>query len=898
MKNLTSVLSSNRTVLQLVMFALFYCGTSRLGAQCNNDVTPPVPVCANPLVKPVQLYEPTSIEAAEFNAGSSDNCTPGALLQYFIEAGNTPSPAPPPVTTLVYPEGQTGQYPVVLWVVDSSGNASYCTTILNLTPCTNSAPAMACNDHITVQLDVNGTALITPGTMLEGGPYCPDFEYKVRFIPNGVYAPSLTVGAADVGTKTMQVARFQNGNPLVSCWGNVTITGSCTPDVTIPSAVCAETIQLTIDTTLGSTAILQASMLDDGSFDNCTPAGDLTFLVSLDFPGNPTPELEFDVLGSYNVYLLVADQAGNQNFCITEVEVMQIPGHLIQGTVFLDKNSDCERQTGSEAGLSGWAVQAVAQSNGEVFVGSTDTSGHYKIPVPLEESAFDISLAAPFNYGGDSCATTYEAVFTNPAQSEEVIQDISVQLDAGCPLLYVDLATPKIRPCFPGVYFVRFVNLSASAIDDTYVDVTLDDALQFQGSSLPETDLGNQAYRFQTGDLAPGQSGWFAIVFFTSCEANPGAAHCTEAHIFPDTICPGNPQWTGADVEVDAVCDHDSIYFFIKNKGSGPNAGLLNYIVVEDVLMRSSNTFQLNPGQTMPLDPIPATGATFRLQAEQEPGHPYGGVQAVAVEGCGGFTPGMVTLFPLNPANPFVALDCRQNVSSYDPNDKQALPLGYGAQQFITRNSDLDYTIRFQNTGTDTAYTVVLLDTLSPALAARQIRPGASSHPYRFELLEGRIAKFVFENILLPDSNVNLAGSEGFVQFRVPQQRDNPDGTRIENTAAIYFDVNPPVITNTVWHTVGANFITASTTYTDPARSPLRVYPNPAASVVHFASQEMPGERLNLLVTDALGREVWQVSATPMPIALDCSDLPAGTYFFRINSADGRTVWAGTLMVR
>ncbi|MCK6695559.1 MAG: T9SS type A sorting domain-containing protein, partial [Thermoanaerobaculia bacterium] len=677
-----------------------------------------------------------------------------------------------------------------------------------------------------------------------------------------------------------------------------TITGSCTPDVTIPSAVCAETIQLTIDTTLGSTAILQASMLDDGSFDNCTPAGDLTFLVSLDFPGNPTPELEFDVLGSYNVYLLVADQAGNQNFCITEVEVMQIPGHLIQGTVFLDKNSDCERQTGSEAGLSGWAVQAVAQSNGEVFVGSTDTSGHYKIPVPLEESAFDISLAAPFNYGGDSCATTYEAVFTNPAQSEEVIQDISVQLDAGCPLLYVDLATPKIRPCFPGVYFVRFVNLSASAIDDTYVDVTLDDALQFQGSSLPETDLGNQAYRFQTGDLAPGQSGWFAIVFFTSCEANPGAAHCTEAHIFPDTICPGNPQWTGADVEVDAVCDHDSIYFFIKNKGSGPNAGLLNYIVVEDVLMRSSNTFQLNPGQTMPLDPIPATGATFRLQAEQEPGHPYGGVQAVAVEGCGGFTPGMVTLFPLNPANPFVALDCRQNVSSYDPNDKQALPLGYGAQQFITRNSDLDYTIRFQNTGTDTAYTVVLLDTLSPALAARQIRPGASSHPYRFELLEGRIAKFVFENILLPDSNVNLAGSEGFVQFRVPQQRDNPDGTRIENTAAIYFDVNPPVITNTVWHTVGANFITASTTYTDPARSPLRVYPNPAASVVHFASQEMPGERLNLLVTDALGREVWQVSATPMPIALDCSDLPAGTYFFRINSADGRTVWAGTLMVR
>ncbi|MBV6442476.1 MAG: hypothetical protein EPGJADBJ_04194 [Saprospiraceae bacterium] len=898
MKNLTSVQSPNRTALRLLIFVLLCCGANRLSAQCNNDVTPPVPVCANPLEKAVQLYEPTSIQAAEFNAGSSDNCTPTALLQYFIETGNTPSPTPPPTTTLTYPEGQTGQYPVVLWVVDSSGNASNCTTILSLTPCTNSAPAIVCNDQITVQLDQNGTAIITPGTMLEGGPYCPDFEYKIRFLPNGAYAPGITVGVADVGTKTMQVSRFQNGNPVVSCWGNVTIIGSCTPDVTVPTAVCDETVQLVIDTTLGSTAILEANILDEGSFDNCTPAGDLTFLISLDFPGNPTPELEFDSPGIYNVYLLISDQAGNQNFCVAEVEVIQKPGHLIQGTVFLDGNSDCDRQAGSEPGLAGWAVRAVAQSDGEVFAGSTDASGHYKISVPPAESVFDVSLAAPFNYGGDSCVTTYEAVFTNPTQSEEVVQDISVQLDTECPLLYVDLAAPKIRPCFPGVYFVGYTNLSASAIADTYVDVTLDDALQFQGSSLPESDLGNQVYRFQTGDLAPGQSGWFTIVFFTNCDAAPGATHCTEAHIFPDTICPGSPQWTGANVEVDAICDNDSIYFSIKNNGSGPNAGLLNYIVVEDVLMRSSNTFQLAPGQTMTLDPIPANGATFRLQAEQEPGHPYGGVQAVAVEGCGGFTPGMATLFPLNPANPLVALDCRQNVSSYDPNDKQVLPLGYGDQQFIARNTDLDYTIRFQNTGTDTAYTVVVLDTLSPALSARQIRPGASSHPYRFELLDGHIAKFAFENILLPDSSVNLAASEGFVQFRVPQLPDNPDGTRIENTAAIYFDFNPPVITNTVWHTIGANFITSSITCTDAVRSPLHVYPNPAAAVVYFAAEETPGERLNLSVTDGLGREVRQVSATQMPIALDCSDLPAGAYFFRIMAADTRTVWAGTLMVR
>ena len=76
------------------------------------------------------------------------------------------------------------------------------------------------------------------------------------------------------------------------------------------------------------------------------------------------------------------------------------------------------------------------------------------------------------------------------------------------------------------------------------------------------------------------------------------------------------------------------------------------------------------------------------------------------------------------------------------------------------------------------------------------------------------------------------------------------------------------------------------------------MYPNPAAAVVYFAAEETPGERLNLSVTDALGREVRQVAAQQMPISLDCSDLPAGTYFFRIVAADARTVWAGTLMVK
>ncbi|MFN0014089.1 MAG: T9SS type A sorting domain-containing protein [Saprospiraceae bacterium] len=899
MKNLTSVQSQNRTVLQLLLSLLLCCGASHLTAQCSNDNTPPVPVCTNPLQKQVQLYEPTIIQAAEFNAGSTDDCTAAAALKFFVELGNTPSPAPPPITSIQYPEGQTGQHPVILWVVDSAGNAANCATTLDLTPCTNSTPAITCNDHVIVQLGVNGTALITPGMMLEGGPYCPDYEYQMRFPPAGQYASSITVGTADIGTRIMQITNFQNGSPFNSCWGNVTVSGGCNPDITPPTVVCEANTVVAIDTSLYEQFVLWPDMLDQGSFDNCTAAGNLTYLLGLTSPaGQFFDSLLLQSLGTYNVILQVTDEAGNLNYCWTEVTVNHKSAHLIQGAVFHDENGDCDRQPGSEPGLAGWPVRAVAQSTGAVYLGTTDSAGHYTIKVPLPLAAFDVAVAVPFNYGGGICPTTYIATFTKPTKSEAFVQDLPVILSYECALLYVDLATPRIRPCFPGIYHVQYVNLSGQTVTGTYVDVTLDDALAFVSSSIPETDLGNQVYRFQTGDLAPGAGGRFSINFFTDCDTEAGATHCTEAHIFPDTTCANNPAWSGADVAVQAICANDSVRLSIKNIGTGPNAGPLNYIVVEDVLMRNSNTFQLNAGQTMLLDPFPATGATIRLQAQQEPGHPYGGVQAVALEGCGGFTPGMVTLFPLSPADPFVALDCRQNVSSFDPNDKQALPLGYGAQHFVEKNTDLDYTIRFQNTGTDTAYTVVLLDTLSQFLAARQIRPGVSSHAYRFELLEGRIAKFVFENILLPDSNANLAASEGFVQFRIPQAPDNPDGTRIENTAAIYFDFNAPVITNTVWHTVGTNFVSSATTYADPNRSPLRVYPNPASTVVHFAAEALPGETMNLSVTDALGREVRSSTAEQMPISLDCSGLPAGTYFFHIRAANARTLWAGTLLVR
>jgi len=317
-------------------------------------------------------------------------------------------------------------------------------------------------------------------------------------------------------------------------------------------------------------------------------------------------------------------------------------------------------------------------------------------------------------------------------------------------------------------------------------------------------------------------------------------------------------------------------------------------VVVEDVVMYMAVPFQLNSGASVDFV-VPANGATWRLESAEVPNHPWGGVEAKAVEGCGGLNmTGLVTMFSLGTPNPFEAIDCQENIGSYDPNDKQAFPKGYGAAHFIEANTDIEYRIRFQNTGTDTAFTVVVLDTLSPHLDATSIRPGASSHAYDFALLDGNVLRFQFDNILLPDSSTNEPASNGFVKFRVSQKADNADGTLIENNAAIYFDFNEPIITNTTFHTIGDHFVLVSTDETSVGS--LKVYPNPAVGTVFFELPEMAqNNRFQLM--DNLGKTVMTAEFSEKMFRFERKNLPAGVYFFQITTGNGG-VFSGKVILK
>jgi|GEM_PF-2630413 uncharacterized repeat protein (TIGR01451 family) len=138
---------------------------------------------------------------------------------------------------------------------------------------------------------------------------------------------------------------------------------------------------------------------------------------------------------------------------------------------------------------------------------------------------------------------------------------------------------------------------------------------------------------------------------------------------------------------------------------------------------------------------------------------------------------------------------------SFDPNSKE-VDTGYTAENFVFAGTMLDYTIHFQNTGNAPAATVRIEDQLSEKLDWSTMQTIASSHDFELFIESAGRAMFTFNNINLPDSLTDPLNSQGFVRFRIQCKGDLPAGDIVENSASIFFDLNEPIITNTVINTV------------------------------------------------------------------------------------------------
>lgn len=141
-------------------------------------------------------------------------------------------------------------------------------------------------------------------------------------------------------------------------------------------------------------------------------------------------------------------------------------------------------------------------------------------------------------------------------------------------------------------------------------------------------------------------------------------------------------------------------------------------------------------------------------------------------------------------------------INSYDPNNKTVYPAGACFPNYVLMGQQLTYTINFQNTGNAEAIHVNITDELPSGLDINSLDIVSKSHPNLItEILPDNTLRFGFENIYLPDSTTNESASHGFVVFELLPKPLLPIGTTAENKAAIYFDFNEPIITNTVQNT-------------------------------------------------------------------------------------------------
>jgi uncharacterized repeat protein (TIGR01451 family) len=226
---------------------------------------------------------------------------------------------------------------------------------------------------------------------------------------------------------------------------------------------------------------------------------------------------------------------------------------------------------------------------------------------------------------------------------------------------------------------------------------------------------------------------------------------------------------------------------------------------------------------------------------------------------------------------------CLPVVYSYDPNQKEVSPTGTGTAGFIPDTThELTYTLHFQNTGTAVAYNIQITDTLDSHLNAGSLKILGSSHTMVPEWLAPGVVRFNYYGILLPDSTHDEAASHGFVRFSVKPNTGLAPGTQIKNKGYIYFDANPPVLTNTVLNTIQA---------TGPTKTPkiavnmVKVYPNPASDQVFV--ENLQGGTITIM--NVSGTVVVEQDINANKAVIDISRLANGVYILKAVSKDNST---------
>ncbi|MBK8966629.1 MAG: DUF11 domain-containing protein [Lewinellaceae bacterium] len=587
------------------------------------------------------------------------------------------------------------------------------------------------------------------------------------------------------------------------------------------------------------------------------------------------------IYGNVSTYIM-----DNAPGCNSEAEIKAgCQNKPVQAVVRIDNDGNCLPDA-SDTPVA--AIQVKLSGSAQMTTRPTDSSGVSNFSY-LQTGSFSLELP---QFPNQHWAVCQEPLVVSPGgMPDTVLATLLLTPLNNCPELRVSLGLPgHFRGCLVNSDIAVFTqNTGTIDAENVRVAVVLPPELDLKSAIPPVAAQNGDSLFFDMGNLAPFHTAVVRMKVGTSCDAFLlNQTLCVEAAASLNNACTTTlPPFS--EIKLATECTGDSVRFILKNIGDAPTQNQHQYLIYQNETPVKTANFSLPAGESLTLS-LPTDGATYRMEATK---FDDGSLTATAIENCGAMTPGLINAFWQDKGSLNVDFGCRQVIGSFDPNQKTAIPTGAGPDHLLDANRPLDYTIDFQNTGTDTAFRVLLRDVLPPTLDINSFRPGYASHTCTWEI-RGNTLEVLFFPIALPHTGINEPASHGFFSFSIDQLPDLPPGTPLENTASIIFDFNPPIVTNTVVHRIG--HLTVRVDAPQPFDRLWQLAGNPTSDAATFRALEYIGGEKRFELFNANGRLVQAARFSGQSFQFRREGLPEGWYVFRIGDAQGR-VFTGKIIV-
>ena len=584
-----------------------------------------------------------------------------------------------------------------------------------------------------------------------------------------------------------------------------------------------------------------------------------------------TNSIDGDISGGY----------GDYDFWVCKIND---PVRTVSGNIFADVNANCSLDT-NYIGLHNIILRDAITGAYTI----SDGDGNYFFPTYTNAAKLYIAnLDTIFSL---SCLTgdTIEVIADTSSIFDVVSLDFPITSDKFCHSMFIDISTSFFRTCRMGTVYLAYENTGAIQAHSAFIMVEIDTSIiDSIYSTYPYIQMGD-SLRFDLGTIDAHAHGTLSFEGRTKCTAIGHSSNCVRAYVYPasDCVVP-NVAYDSTDLEVTTVCSGDTVKVQIRNRSSHNMSDRASIRAYEDEIIQRVDSFIILAGGTVNFDYYTAIDRTATMIINQSPYHPRNPQLIRFDELCALTTP----ILGHSMVNEFSRYDnaadyeeyCGIIGNSWDPNIKTVTPSGFTDEHYTDSNQVLEYRIDFQNTGSDTAFKVVIIDTLDLNLDVNTFQPLLGSHSYTPVLEGNHTIKFVFDPIILPDSTHSEPASHGFVTFKIQPKHHTTRGTVINNFGDIYFDYNAPVRTNKVFNTiydtllihVGIDAIQIT------SEAPLLVFPNPAVQRF-FIKLDKDLNNAQLVLTDMNGKELFEMNQLNGRLQeIQLPQLGGGMYFIQL----------------